>query len=134
MLNNSSYKPHGTYVSGFIFLLHQEGPKKPQSIFSLSSRGWNSLAGACSDLDIGKLNLDLIEKVRPTSIIKCFVYFQSRNSEAGSTRTKMSKVNLAVSQIIAMAVVLAPHYINIQGPGPQLSVLKTALNKTNIFN
>ena len=28
------------------FLLHQEGPQTPQSIFSLSSLGWNSLAGA----------------------------------------------------------------------------------------
>ena len=54
LLNNSSYKPHGTYVSGFTFLLHQEGPKKPQSFFSLSSQGWNSLPGACSDLDVHK--------------------------------------------------------------------------------
>ena len=51
-LNNSSYEPHGTYISGFTLLLHQEGPKKPQSFFSLSSRGWNSLPGACSDLDV----------------------------------------------------------------------------------
>ena len=34
------------------FLLHQQGPKKPQYFFSLSSRGWNSLPGACSDLDL----------------------------------------------------------------------------------
>ena len=31
LLTNSSFEPHGTYVSGFIFLLNQEGPKKPQS-------------------------------------------------------------------------------------------------------
>ena len=52
LLNNSSYEPHGTYVSGFTFLLQQEGPKKPQSFFSLLSQGWNSLPGACSDLDL----------------------------------------------------------------------------------
>ena len=50
---SSSYEPHETYVSGFTFLLHQEGPKKPQSILSLLSRGWNSLPGACSDRDLG---------------------------------------------------------------------------------
>ena len=49
--NSSSYEPHGTYVSGFTFLLHQGGPPK-KSFFSLSSRGWNSLPGACSDLDV----------------------------------------------------------------------------------
>ena len=52
MLNNSSCEPHGTYVSGFTFLLHQDGPKKPLSFFSLLSRGWNSIPGACSDLDL----------------------------------------------------------------------------------
>ena len=55
MLNNSSYEPHGTYVSGFNFLLPQEGPKKPQSILSLSSQRWNSLPGAWSDLDVSVL-------------------------------------------------------------------------------
>ena len=39
MLNNSSYEPHGTYVSGFTFLLNQEGPKKPQSIFHFRHGG-----------------------------------------------------------------------------------------------
>ena len=53
LLNNSSYEPHGTFVSGFIFLLDQEGPEKPKSFCSLSSRGWNSLSGACSYLDLG---------------------------------------------------------------------------------
>ena len=33
-------------------MLHQEGSKKSQSTCSLSSRGWNYLHGACSDLDI----------------------------------------------------------------------------------
>ena len=56
LLNNSSYEPHRTYFSGFTFLWHLEGPKKPQSILSLSSRWWNSLPGACSDLDLGKKN------------------------------------------------------------------------------
>ena len=60
LLKNSSYELHGTYVSGFTFLLHQEGPKKPQSFVSLLSWGWNSLPGACSDLDLlfplGSLN------------------------------------------------------------------------------
>ena len=28
MLTNSSYEPYETYVSGFTFLLQQEGPKK----------------------------------------------------------------------------------------------------------
>jgi hypothetical protein len=52
MLTNSLYEPHGTYVSGFTFLVHQKCPKKSHSIVSLSSRGWNSLPGACSDLDL----------------------------------------------------------------------------------
>ena len=52
LLTNSLYEQHGNYVSGFTFLLHQEGPKKSQSTFSLLSRGWNYLPGACSDLDI----------------------------------------------------------------------------------
>ena len=46
------YDPSGIYLSGPNFLLHQKGPKKQQSILSLSSQGWNSLPGACSDLDI----------------------------------------------------------------------------------
>ena len=50
--HNSLYEPHGTYVSGFTFLLHQEGPKKKKWIFSLSWRGWNSLPGARPDLDV----------------------------------------------------------------------------------
>ena len=58
-LTKGSYEPHGTYVSGFTFLLYQEGPKKPQSFFSLLSRGWNSLPGACSDLDLGHCNMHL---------------------------------------------------------------------------
>ena len=52
LLNNSSYEPHGTYVSGFTFLLHQEGPKNHYNFFSLSSQEWNSLPCACSDLDL----------------------------------------------------------------------------------
>ena len=54
LLTNSSYEPHGTFLLGSTFLLHQEGPKQPQPILSLSSRGWNPLPGACSDLDIPK--------------------------------------------------------------------------------
>ena len=53
-LTNSSYKPHGIYLSGSTFLLHQDGPKQSQSILSISSRGWNPLPGACSDLDVKK--------------------------------------------------------------------------------
>ena len=47
----------------FIFLLQQEGPKKPQSILSLLSRGLNSLAGACSDLDI---------RIQSGQTLKCY--------------------------------------------------------------
>ena len=52
-LTNSLYGPHGTYLSGSAFILHQKGRKKLTSIFPLSSRGWNTLPGACSDLDLG---------------------------------------------------------------------------------
>ena len=51
MLTNFFYDPSGIYLSGF--LLHQKGSKKPQSILVFSSRGWNTLPGACSDLDTG---------------------------------------------------------------------------------
>ena len=51
LLNNRSYEPHGTYVSGFTFLLHQEGPKNHNHFFTFV-RGWNSLPGPCSDLDV----------------------------------------------------------------------------------
>ena len=52
--------------------MHQKGPKKPQSILSLLSRGWNSLPGACSDLDLArrgagadrKLKLKLLSVIR----------------------------------------------------------------------
>ena len=32
--NNSSCEPHGTYVSGLTFLLHQEGPKNHNQFFT----------------------------------------------------------------------------------------------------
>ena len=51
-LTNFLYDPSGIYLSGSIFVLHQRGPKKPQSIWVFSSRGWNALPGACSDLDV----------------------------------------------------------------------------------
>ena len=42
--------------------MHQEGPKIQQSFISLLSRGWNSLPGACSDLDLPRLvSRDLVE-------------------------------------------------------------------------
>ena len=53
-LPNSLYGPHGTYISGSTFMLHQKGPRNSQSIFPLLSQGWNTLPGACSDLDINK--------------------------------------------------------------------------------
>ena len=49
---NFFYDPSGIHLSGSNFLLHQKGPKKPQSILVFSSRGWNTLPGACSDLDL----------------------------------------------------------------------------------
>ena len=52
LLTNTLYEPHGTFVPGFTLLLNQEGPKTPQSIWSLLSRGWNTLPGACSYLDL----------------------------------------------------------------------------------
>ena len=48
-------------------LLHQEGPKKPQIIFSLLSRGWNSLPGACSDLDLTILSGDIWRQLTAAS-------------------------------------------------------------------
>ena len=41
------------------FILNQEGPKKSQWFVSLSSRGWNTLPGACSDLDLGQFSCQL---------------------------------------------------------------------------
>ena len=39
LLTNSSYEPHGTYVSGFTFLLHQEGPKIHNQFFHFRQGG-----------------------------------------------------------------------------------------------
>ena len=36
---------------GSTFILHQEGPKKSQYFFTFVT-GWNTVAGACSDLDV----------------------------------------------------------------------------------
>ena len=50
------YLPHETYLSGSTFIWHQKGPRKSQSIFPLSSRGWNTLPGACSNLHVDMLS------------------------------------------------------------------------------
>ena len=52
LLNNRLYEPHKTYLSGSTILLHQGGPRKPQTLLSLLSRGWNPLLGPCSDLHL----------------------------------------------------------------------------------
>ena len=39
LLTNSSYEPHKTYVSGFTFLLNQEGPKNHNQFCNFCHRG-----------------------------------------------------------------------------------------------
>ena len=54
MLTNILYELSDIYFSGSIFLLHQKGLKELQYFLVLLLRGWNSLPGACSDLDLIK--------------------------------------------------------------------------------
>ena len=66
--------PSGIHLSGSNFLLHQKCPKKPQSVLSLASRGWNSLPGACSDLDLEEEGKDYntsVECHTYTHRVKC---------------------------------------------------------------
>ena len=46
-----------------LFFLHQEGPKNHNQLFSLSSQGWNSLPGACSDLDKDGSELPFLKSI-----------------------------------------------------------------------
>ena len=85
LLINSSYEPHGINVSGFTFILHQKDPKKPQSILSLSSWGWNSLPGACSDLDVCEIFLcTLTFSAKRNTFLICFALSISKK---GSNET-----------------------------------------------
>ena len=52
-LINSWYEPHDTYFLDVTFYCTKEIQKTQQIFFlSLLSHGWNSLLGACSDLDL----------------------------------------------------------------------------------
>ena len=63
------------------FILHQEGLRKSQSLFSLSSRGWNKLPGSCSDLDLNKYHVlsyfSILVKEKSMSVRTIYALYES---------------------------------------------------------